>query len=58
MKEVELWLPQQTRTELLALRADAEVVPPAPSGRRRWVHHGSSISHCIEADAPTGTWPP
>lgn len=56
-KEVELWLPQQTRTELLALRADAEVVPPAPTGRRRWVHHGSSISHCLEADSPTGTWP-
>ncbi|MFE6685156.1 GDSL-type esterase/lipase family protein [Streptomyces sp. NPDC057743] len=56
-KEVELWLPQQTRTELIALRADAGVVPPAPSDRRRWVHHGSSISHCIEADAPTGTWP-
>ncbi|MFK0292728.1 GDSL-type esterase/lipase family protein [Streptomyces sp. NPDC090442] len=57
LKEIELWLPQQTRTELIALRADAEVVPPAPSGRRRWVHHGSSISHCIDADAPTGTWP-
>ncbi|MFB7629897.1 GDSL-type esterase/lipase family protein [Streptomyces sp. NPDC056149] len=56
-KEIELWLPQQTRTELLALRADAEVAPPAPSDRRRWVHHGSSISHCIAADAPTGTWP-
>ncbi|MET4920913.1 SGNH/GDSL hydrolase family protein [Streptomyces sp. PSRA5] len=57
VKEVELWLPQQTRTELIALRADAEVLPPTPSDRRRWVHHGSSISHCIEADAPTGTWP-
>lgn len=57
VKDVELWLPQQTRTELIALRADAEVLPPAPGGRRRWVHHGSSISHCIEADAPTGTWP-
>ncbi len=56
MKEVELWLPQQTRTEVVALHADAEVLPPALSGRR-WVHHGSSISQCIEADAPTGTWP-
>ncbi|MEV5238400.1 GDSL-type esterase/lipase family protein [Streptomyces cinnamoneus] len=56
VKEIELWLPQQTRTELIALRADADVIPPAPSGRRRWVHHGSSISHCIEADGPTGTW--
>ena len=57
MKEVELWLPQQTPCELVGLRANAPVHPPEPSGRRRWVHHGSSISHCIEADSPTGTWP-
>ncbi len=57
MKSVELWLPQQTPMELVALRADGEVLPPLPDGRRRWVHHGSSISHCIEADGPTGTWP-
>ncbi|MFC7307093.1 lipase [Streptomyces monticola] len=57
MKEVELWLPQQTPTELVALRADGDVLPPLPDGRRRWVHHGSSLSHCIEADSPTGTWP-
>ncbi|WP_336319949.1 GDSL-type esterase/lipase family protein [Streptomyces lavendofoliae] len=57
MKSVELWLPQQTPTELVALRADGEVLAPLPDGRRRWVHHGSSISHCLEADGPTGTWP-
>ncbi|MGW1846848.1 GDSL-type esterase/lipase family protein [Streptomyces sp. NPDC001966] len=57
MKNVELWLPQQTPTELVALRADGDVLAPLQDGRRRWVHHGSSISHCIEADGPTGTWP-
>ncbi|MEV4683030.1 lipase [Streptomyces kurssanovii] len=57
MKKVELWLPQQTPTELVALRADGDVLPPLPDGRRRWVHHGSSISHCLEADGPTDTWP-
>ncbi|MFI7102555.1 lipase [Streptomyces sp. NPDC050161] len=57
MKSIELWLPQQTPTELVALRADGEVLAPLPDGRRRWVHHGSSLSHCIEADGPTGTWP-
>ncbi|MEU5211601.1 GDSL-type esterase/lipase family protein [Streptomyces sp. NPDC020742] len=57
MKNVELWLPQQTPTELLALQADGEVLAPLPDGGRRWVHYGSSISHCIEADGPTGTWP-
>ncbi len=57
VKDIELWLPQQTPCELVALRADAPVEPAAPHGRRRWVHHGSSISHCAEADRPTGTWP-
>ncbi|MDF3293050.1 GDSL-type esterase/lipase family protein [Streptomyces silvisoli] len=57
MKNVELWLPQQTPTELVALRADGEVLAPLPDSRRRWVHHGSSISHCLGADGPTGTWP-
>ncbi|MFE6866668.1 GDSL-type esterase/lipase family protein [Kitasatospora sp. NPDC057692] len=57
LKTVELWLPQQTPTELVALRADGEVLAPLPDGRPRWVHHGSSISHCLEADGPTGTWP-
>ncbi|MFD5068985.1 GDSL-type esterase/lipase family protein [Streptomyces sp. NPDC058369] len=57
MKQIELWLPQQTPTELVALRADGDVLPPLPDSRRRWVHHGSSISQCTEADGPTGTWP-
>ncbi|MGW7072907.1 GDSL-type esterase/lipase family protein [Streptomyces sp. NPDC054855] len=57
MKDIELWLPQQTPTELVALRADGDVLAPRADGRQRWVHYGSSISHCIEADGPTGTWP-
>lgn len=56
-KELELWLPQRSVTEVVALRADAPALPPRPTGRRRWLHHGSSISHCIEADTPTGIWP-
>ncbi len=56
-KDVELWLPQQTRTELVALWTDAPVTPPSPPAGRRWVHYGSSISHCGGADSPTGTWP-
>ncbi len=56
-KNIELWLPQATPCELVGLRADAAVRPPRPDGRRRWTHHGSSISSCAEADSPTGTWP-
>ena len=56
-KQVEIWLPQSAQVELIALRADGPVYPPEPETRRRWVHHGSSISHCGEADSPLGTWP-
>ena len=56
-KTVELWLPWNERTELVALRTDAPV-EPAPAGHRPvWLHHGSSISHGSNATSPTGTWP-
>ncbi|MFH8384805.1 lipase [Kitasatospora sp. NPDC018058] len=56
-KDVEVWLPQRARTELIGLWADAEVAPPRRTGRRRWVHHGSSVSHYPQADSPFDTWP-
>ncbi|MGV9271286.1 GDSL-type esterase/lipase family protein [Kitasatospora sp. NPDC003701] len=56
-REVELWLPQWTSVELVALRADAPVLAPRPSGRRRWLHHGSSISQAPEAGSAAETWP-
>lgn len=55
-KEVELWLPWNERTELVALRTDAPV-EPLHRDRRVWLHHGSSISHGSNAEHPTGTWP-
>lgn len=57
LKDVEIWLPHDETTELVALRTDAPVEPAAPHGRRTWVHHGSSISHGSNATSPTGTWP-
>ncbi|MBP0454431.1 lipase [Kitasatospora sp. RG8] len=56
-REVELWLPQWTSVELVALRADAPVHPPRPTGRLRWLHHGSSISQAPEADSAADVWP-
>lgn len=53
---VEIWLPQQAVVELRALRADGEVAPREISAPR-WIHHGSSISHCAEAHSPARTWP-
>ena len=57
-KTIELWLPQGAIVELRALRVDdVATVAAAPDDRRHWVHYGSSISHCLEADSPTGIWP-
>ncbi|GHE75896.1 SGNH/GDSL hydrolase family protein [Streptomyces griseoaurantiacus] len=56
-KDVELWLPHDETTELLALRTDAPVEPAADRGRRVWLHHGSSISHGSNAASPSTTWP-
>ncbi|MFE7173912.1 GDSL-type esterase/lipase family protein [Streptomyces sp. NPDC057616] len=56
-KEVQIWLPHNETTELVALRTDAPVEPAPPSGRTVWLHHGSSISHGSDAAGPTSTWP-
>ncbi|MDT0442085.1 GDSL-type esterase/lipase family protein [Streptomyces johnsoniae] len=56
-KDIEIWLPHNETTELVALRTDAPVEPAADRGRRVWLHHGSSISQGSDAAGPTGTWP-
>ncbi|MFI8946424.1 GDSL-type esterase/lipase family protein [Streptomyces sp. NPDC053750] len=56
-KNIEIWLPHNEITELVALRTDAPVEPAPDPGRRIWLHHGSSISHGSDAASPTTTWP-
>ncbi|MFJ6465447.1 GDSL-type esterase/lipase family protein [Streptomyces sp. NPDC091387] len=56
-KDVEIWLPYNETTELVALRTDAPVGPAPDRGRKVWLHHGSSISHGSDAASPTTTWP-
>ncbi|MEU6841042.1 GDSL-type esterase/lipase family protein [Streptomyces sp. NPDC046716] len=56
-KDVEIWLPHNETTELVALRADAPVEPAPVPDRPVWLHHGSSISHGSDAASPTRTWP-
>ncbi|MFJ6086701.1 GDSL-type esterase/lipase family protein [Streptomyces sp. NPDC092369] len=56
-KVVEIWLPHDEATELVALRTDAPVEPAPDPGRPVWLHHGSSISHGSFAGTPTTTWP-
>lgn len=55
--DVEIWLDLAAVTELLGLRLDGEVRAPEPVAARRWVHHGSSISHCAHASSPRHAWP-
>ncbi|WTW93730.1 GDSL-type esterase/lipase family protein [Streptomycetaceae bacterium NBC_01309] len=57
LKDVEIWLPHNETTELVALRTDAPVEPTPDRGRKVWLHHGSSISHGSDAASPTTTWP-
>ncbi|RDG39317.1 GDSL-type esterase/lipase family protein [Streptomyces corynorhini] len=57
VKDVEIWLPHNETTELVALRTDAPVEPVPDRGRKVWLHHGSSISHGSDAASPTTTWP-
>ena len=57
VKDIEIWLPHNEITELVALRTDAPVEPAPANGRKVWLHHGSSISHGSDAASPTHTWP-
>lgn len=56
---VEVWLPQSAGLDLHSLGLpDGATLRAAPVvDRKRWVHHGSSISHCMEAAGPSRTWP-
>ncbi|MEU8780199.1 GDSL-type esterase/lipase family protein [Streptomyces sp. NPDC048637] len=57
VKDVEIWLPYNEITRLIALRTDAPVEPLPESGRKKWLHHGSSFSHGSDAASPSTTWP-
>ncbi|MBB3733997.1 SGNH/GDSL hydrolase family protein [Nonomuraea dietziae] len=57
-RRVEIWFPAGAMLKLLDVRInDGSSLRPAPTAGPLWVHHGSSISQCAEADRPTGTWP-
>jgi GDSL-like Lipase/Acylhydrolase family len=55
-KTVELWFPANAVVEVTGVRVSGSLAP-SPGRRPRWLHHGSSISHCREVRRPTKTWP-
>jgi lysophospholipase L1-like esterase len=57
-KQIELWLPQSATISINAFEVDdGASVEPWPDTRKRILFHGSSISHCMEAETGAGTWP-
>ena len=56
-KEIEIWLPSSAIVELKELSAPKEIFSALPSKKKKWLHYGSSISHCIEALRPMDIWP-
>jgi hypothetical protein len=58
-KVCELWLPHNAFVELKTLHLDATATVSAASADTspKWIHHGSSISHCVEAEDPACIWP-
>lgn len=59
MKQCQIWLPTSAQVALGKLRfnAGATLQASAQSSLPRWIHHGSSISHCAEATSPYLSWP-
>ncbi len=57
-KTLELWMPQAATVSIAALDLDdgAQAVPVA-DGRPRVLFHGSSITHCLEAEGASAGWP-
>jgi lysophospholipase L1-like esterase len=57
-KQIELWLPQSATVSITGLDIDdGATLAPWPDTRRRIVFHGSSITHCMEAQSAAGAWP-
>lgn len=57
-RRVEVWLPNAQGFRLVDVRVpDGAILRPAPASGPLWVHYGSSVSQCSEAERPTATWP-
>jgi lysophospholipase L1-like esterase len=58
VKNVQVWLPHNAYVELREFKLDpGSILESSNDPSRHWVHYGSSISHCMEAEQPALTWP-
>jgi len=55
-KVIEIWLPTSAIVEIAEVAASSEITPAPVDSRKRWLHYGSSISQCIEANRPMDAW--
>jgi len=57
-KTLELWLPQAATVSITSLDLDdGAQAEPVADGRPRVLFHGSSITHCLEAEGASAGWP-
>jgi lysophospholipase L1-like esterase len=57
-KHIELWLPQSATVSFTGFEIDDGATgAPWPDTRKRILFHGSSITHCMEAETAAGAWP-
>lgn len=54
---VDLYLPNDAAVTLHSISADAPIAPRASTPKRRWLHHGSSISQGGTLNDPLLPWP-
>ena len=55
-KQVRIWLPQNSHSEILAVSTDGWLRKLA-SKEPTWLHYGSSISQASEVNHPSAVWP-
>lgn len=55
-KTIEIWLPTSGIVEIAEVSATSEITSAPADSRKRWLHYGSSISQCIEAERPMDAW--
>jgi hypothetical protein len=56
-RAVQIWLPHNCPIEIIEVTGNAPINPDSSASKPRWVHYGSSISHCEDAETPLGVWP-